>query len=147
MKYIYLSKGKRAIVDDEDYSGLMEYRWSFNNGYASRQGKSVNYSKREIIYMHQQILGKRAGLEIDHIDRDRLNNRRSNLRHVTRRENMHNKDYSRLYHPISGFKYVYRNRRGWAVVLRVNGERKYIGNFQDSYKAHRAAERARLLYM
>jgi hypothetical protein len=45
--------------------------------------------------MHRQILGVSVGGEIDHINRDRLDNRRGNLRKVTRRENCANRGLSR----------------------------------------------------
>jgi len=70
-------------VDDEDYEQLSKYRWYNNNGYAHRieEGRSI--------LMHRQILNILDNVDLvgDHIDHDRLNNTKSNLRACTTREN------------------------------------------------------------
>lgn len=84
-------KGKvvaSALVDDEDFAALSEYHWCrHSRGYAKRRVQG-----NVQILMHRQIMGDAPadGLEVDHINRCKLDNRRSNLRWVTRSENVRN---------------------------------------------------------
>ncbi len=100
-KEIPLTQGLVAIVDDADYEYLSQFKWcarkAGNTYYAVRQ------ENKRFICMHIQIIGRRPGLEIDHIDGNGLNNRRSNLRFVTLRQNQQNRLYRRYskYHGVS----------------------------------------------
>lgn len=89
MKKIYLNKDKRAftMVDDCDYEELSKYHWMLgNHGYAYRQ-ISMNGRVISSIALHRQIIEPHDDLVPDHIDRNKLNNQRSNLRLVTQTEN------------------------------------------------------------
>jgi len=94
MKEIELSQGFKALVDEEDYPAVSQYKWSVmrhkgNNYYALRMEK-IN-GRNKVVLMHRFILGKiPEGYEVDHINRNGLDNRRSNLRIVTRQENLAN---------------------------------------------------------
>ena len=96
MKLIPLTKGYFAQVDDDDFKSINQHKWFVQiNHYKSR---SVYYAARSIkndngkpgmLFMHQVILGgKKDGFVSDHIDFDGLNNRRSNLRYLTHRDNL-----------------------------------------------------------
>jgi hypothetical protein len=85
MKYIPLTKGLVTTVDDDDYEYLNQFKWFLSNGYAYRRN-GYGY-----MAMHREILRVPKGLETDHIDLNRLNNQRANLRVCTRRQNMANK--------------------------------------------------------
>lgn len=88
-----LTKGKVAIVDEADYMRLSRWKWSYSNsGYAMR-GTTAGGKKSRGYTMHRQILGliHGDGKEVDHINKDRLDNRRANLRVVTRKENCANR--------------------------------------------------------
>jgi hypothetical protein len=72
-----------AIVDEEDYEAVQPHRWHLTDtGYAARWtgGRKARYRIR----MHRQILGLERGdrRQADHINRDKLDNRRHNLRIV-----------------------------------------------------------------
>ena len=105
MKKIYLTRGKYAIVDDEDFKILNMHRWyCSNHGYAVR-GKSIGGIKRSIsakfrdnrlfekrklitVPMHRQILNCPDDMVVDHINGDKLDNRKENLRICTSSENV-----------------------------------------------------------
>lgn len=86
---IELTQGKRAIIDDEDYELVSKYKWHFDGRYAAHKG-------RKKIYMHRLIMGK-SPLDVDHINRDKLDNRRKNLRFCTRSQNLLNKKVKGVY--------------------------------------------------
>src|SRR5690606_30033579 len=157
---------KVAIVDDEDFERLSRYKWFYHDqGYAARSAW-VN-GKRRTIYMHREIMqppkgaqidhvnGKRRGvfmhrqimqppkdLEVDHINGDKLDNRRSNLRIVTRQQNRFNerprKGTSSKYKGVSWYKQT----RRWEAYIKINGKKKRIGYFNDEIEAALAYDRA-----
>lgn len=89
-KEIPLTQGKVAIVDDEDYAALSQYKWQVT------KRRHTCYARRAIgggkyLYMHTAILGKKEGFMADHINGNGLDNRRDNLRLVTQRQNSQNR--------------------------------------------------------
>jgi hypothetical protein len=94
MKKISLGNSRFTIVDDEDYPKLSEHIWNAvettNTYYAEASFRSAN-GERITKTMHCIIMGSPTGLEVDHINGNGLDNRRENLRVVTRRENAQNK--------------------------------------------------------
>lgn len=88
MKKISLSQGKVAIVDDEDFEFLSQWKWHVvGGGYAARSVRHAG--KRFLIYMHRALL---EADEVDHINRNKLDNRRANLRACDRSGNMLNRE-------------------------------------------------------
>ncbi len=105
-KHIPLNKGKFAIVDDDDYPKISKFKWSINSyGYAIRNysysAKNIRYKyfkktdntikNQKIIYMHSQIMTIPCGMICDHVNRNKLDNRKSNLRVVTASQNSTNR--------------------------------------------------------
>jgi hypothetical protein len=87
MKTIFLSNGGVTMVDDEDFAFLSQWSWYRTpDGYAARSIWSGEPRKLSRVWMHREILGVKNGL-CDHVNRDKLDNRRSNLRHATFRLN------------------------------------------------------------
>lgn len=86
---IPLTKGKVAIVDAADYPELQRYSW-----YYVVTGSDCGYARATIngkpVYMHRFLMQAPAGSEVDHIDLNRLNNCRSNLRIVNAAQNQCN---------------------------------------------------------
>jgi hypothetical protein len=92
MKRIPLSQGKTALVDDEDFGWLSQYKWYFDR-YAWRYEKNVDGSRRRVA-MHREVLGLSFGdgVEVDHRDRNKLNNQKGNLRKGRRKDNNGNRN-------------------------------------------------------
>lgn len=86
MKKIKLTKDKFAIVDDEDFEYLNQWKWLFDR-YASRQEGNYEKGTRKMIYMHRLIMKTPDGFDTDHINGNKLDNRKENLRIVTRQLN------------------------------------------------------------
>jgi hypothetical protein len=88
-------ENKSFKIDKNDYPLIMDYKWFLNNqGYPYTFGKgSVNFGKRgktlhKFLFRKQHI---EKGYVIDHINRDKLDNRRNNLRIITQKENSYNR--------------------------------------------------------
>lgn len=89
MKTINLTQDKTAIVDDEDFETVSCYKWFYHhNGYAVRNDYSSG--KHKTVHMHRVINNTPDGFETDHINGDKLDNRRENLRTATRSQNRAN---------------------------------------------------------
>lgn len=140
-----------AIVDAEDYEYLMQWQWHPEwHGYATRS-KRINL-KTLSIKMHRIILGRILDRELqskektDHINGDRLDNRRCNLRLATHAENMQN---CRLRNDnTSGYKGVSwdTSKNKWIAQIMVNKKNKYLGRFDTPEEGHEAYKKAALLY-
>lgn len=108
MKQIPLTQGKFALVDDEDYEWLMQWKWCVAirgaNAYAVRRHRETPGGRASILLMHRVIASPGARQEVDHINGVGLDNRRENLRVCSRSENQCN--VGRLSNNKSGFKGV-----------------------------------------
>jgi HNH endonuclease/AP2 domain len=132
-----------ALIDDED-APQAEYRWHRGGkGYARRRA----YSEGRWIYLHRVIIRAPNDRQADHINGDRLDNRRGNLRLVTAAQQGHNQGLHS--NSTSGYRGVswHRNRRKWVAGVRVNGKKHFIGSFNektDAAEATRAFREANL---
>lgn len=133
-----LGKGKFALVDDEDYRLLAAVPWLMHRqGYARRS--NVKYLDG---LMHRYVIGAKSGDFVDHLNGDKLDNRRSNLRIASRSQNGANRPP--LSSNKSGYKGVSWNRRWnrWHAQIRLGGRSRSIGNFLDPIDAARAYDGA-----
>ena len=148
MQKIQLSgnhKNKFVLVDDEDFEKFNKIKWYLNPddyAYTSRAGKK----------MHREILPAPAGMDIDHINRNRLDNRKINLRIVTHLINLTNREFkientSRKKYKTntSGFKGVNLQKYGkyeyWRAYLYFKGKIINIGKFKSAEEAAKAYDK------
>lgn len=145
MKTIPLSSGRAfAIVDDDLADELLAFSWQLNHGYASR--KQPRGLRPSNVYMHRQILGLSADsrVEVDHIDGNKLDNRRCNLRVATHAENGQNHRGWRRRPVTSRFRGVYYRDGYWVAQCAVGGKYHRIGKFPSEIEAAIAADEWRL---
>lgn len=127
VKKIPLTQGKFAIVDDSDYDYLSKFIWTRGGDYVVTRSTCSGEQQK----MHRLIMGAKIGEEIDHINHDKYDNRRSNLRICTRPQNQHNL-------PIkitnkSGYKGVHFNKQinRWVSQIKQAGKTVHIGSHKN----------------
>jgi hypothetical protein len=140
-KWIPLGKGKAAIVDEEDYHHLMQWNWHVSAfGYAVRfigpRGKS------KVVWMHREILGTPPGIQTDHANQNRLDNRKQNLRQCTATQNQGNR-WKSQHAKTSKFKGVYwsKHQNRFAAYGRQGSKNRRLGSFQSEVEAAKAYNR------
>lgn len=129
MKKIKLTKNKFAIVDNEDYEWLKHLEWQYH---------SAGYAICNHLLMHRLILKPNRAQDIDHIDGNRLNNQKSNLRIAPKFHNHWNR--KKRANTSSQFKGVCWSKRDkkWTARIIYKGKRICLGNFLDEYDAAKA---------
>lgn len=146
MKRIPLLKDKYALVDDEDFDYLNQWNWQTNAyGYAVRSKYVGNY-KGVTYYMHREIMSTPKGKDTDHINRDKLDNRKQNLRICKHANNMKNLGLRK--DNTSGVKGVrwHKQLQKWNARIHVNGKEISLGCFHDLKEAAKAYKDASIKY-
>lgn len=130
-----------AKVDDGDFARLSAHRWhQGGRGYARRYERIGG--KRVVVAMHQSVFGEvPAGMILDHINRDRLDNRRENLRACAHRHNIANQD-GHVLQRATPFKGVAVHKKAWRARITVGGRSQHIGCFPSPAEAALAYDRA-----
>ena len=151
---IPLTKGKVATIDEVD-AHLSNYKWCLHDmGYAMKGFKyrENNVKKQGINFLHHSIMGRPLnGLVVDHIDGNKLNNTRGNLRIVTFRENTSNRRIHRGEKHKSckclGVHICKRNYGGkihtyFRSIISINGKQKHLGYFKTEEEGAEAYQKA-----
>lgn len=128
MKEIQLTHGKTAIVDDDDFEMVSKTKW-----YADRKGYVKNWKGQKI---HRLIAKTPEGMATDHIDGDKLNNQKSNLRICTDMQNKWNRTKTKKNR--SGFKGVSPNHGGFQAQIYFKKKHFHLGLFPTAELAHAA---------
>lgn len=153
METINLTKGYAVIVDDED-ADLASYRWHAlvagpRHIYASRHRRKSEGDGRGVVLLHREIasrMGAIQGMDVDHISGDTLDCRRANLRSVSHRDNIRNRQigtdntsghlgvtYSarqgaKPWRAMLGSKFLgWHSSKEEAIAARLNAEREQWG--------------------
>lgn len=130
------NKGKEILVDDIDYDKYHSCFWSLN---------SCGYVGSSLGFLHHLILGKKRGLVVDHINNNKLDNRRENLRHVS---SSFNNGRTKGKGASSGYKGVsyYKRNRKYQVQIRTNGKQIALGYYHSKEEAARVYDEAAIKY-
>ena len=135
---IPLTQGYVAIVDDDMYEYLMQWKWTYSNGYAVRADKS-GWSRGQVL-MHRVVAQAPDGIDVDHKDLDRLNCTRENLRLASRSQNGANRPATKR--NTTGYKGVQPSgnayKRPYRAEIRFLGKNIYLGSFETAEEAARA---------
>lgn len=141
---IVLSTGQICFIDAADWAFISQWKWQLNSkGYACRRPTTFG-GKHKTILMHRLIMSTPPHLEVDHINHNKLDNRRDNLRNVTRSQNHLNRSISKR--NTSGVAGVIfdKIRNRWRASIRVNCKTKELGRFvklEDAIAARMMAEK------
>jgi hypothetical protein len=131
MKEIQVTQGFIALVDDEDFEYLNQFKWHI------KKDRSTNYATTNIkhdggyktITMHRFILDAIKGVQVDHINHNGLDNQKHNLRLCSNSQNQMNRGYYR--NCTSKYKGVsfYKKTKKWKAYIKINGKRINLGYY------------------
>lgn len=146
MKQIELTQGQIALIDDEDFDLVSQYKWYTDKTkktiYARAHNRKKNNGNQEKVKMHRLILNPPDGLHTDHINGNGLDNRRSNLRACTKAQNAQNQRHktggSSKYKGVCWHKLT----KKWHASIGIDGKIKYLGLFIDEKEAAKAYNNA-----
>lgn len=141
--YVPLTKGFEAVIDTADVPLVGNYNWCAQvcreHVYAIRMSPRDPVTKKQtLIIMHRVLTDAPVGMDVDHRDRDGLNNRRSNLRVCTKSQNAFNR--KRMSTNTSGVKGVSLDRASgkWTAYVCVDGVNSIVGRFKTLAEAKAA---------
>lgn len=138
--HVILRTGDEMICDLEDWEGLKQFTWTKDKwGYATSH---INGKRRKF---HVQVKGNKNGYVVDHKDRNKLNNKKINLRFLTKAGNAINSKLSK--NNTSGIKGVQKARSGrWVARLSLGGKNMYLGTYDTIEEAAQARKEAEEKY-
>lgn len=158
MREIELTQGQVALVDEGIYELLSQRKWLAHKSrgiFYARRGEASNgrsRNKQITVFMHniiwEQINGRPVpeGLEVDHIDRNGLNNQYSNFRLATRAQQTQNRGMCK--NNTSGYMGVSwaKDRQKNYAYISVDNKRKNLGYFDDPIEAAHVRDQAEIKY-
>lgn len=139
-----------ALIDITDADWASQWTWGITNGYVTRTEWNGGGANRRMFYLHRELMRliPGDGIEVDHIDRDRLNNRRTNLRVVTHAQQLQNRPqvnngWTSQYRGVSWHALTQK----WRARVEIDGESHYLGIFSTEEEAAEVARAARARLM
>lgn len=135
---VYNNKGDFTLIDIEDWNKIKDYYWSLKSGYW--------YNKQLNTSLHRFLMMPNDNEEVDHINRDKNDNRKENLRIVLHFQNTKNR--SRQYNNKSGYTGVCfdNTKHKWRARITVNNKVIYLGYYKQLEDAVRVRKEAEIKY-
>lgn len=151
-KEIQLTQGKIAIVDGEDFELLNQWKWYYRKSAGKKTGYALRNQYMEggiqkTIQMHRVILNcPDVSTQVDHINGDGIDNRKSNLRTCTANGNVQNQGLRKC--NTTGYKgIIFRpDLKKWQAYITADRKRIHLGYHQDKKIAALAYNEAALKY-
>ena len=147
MKEIPLTRGKVALVDDDDFEYLNAHKWyadPIRHTYDAKRRVRRPDGGWTSLYMHHAILRVDAKCsEVDHVDRNGLNNQRLNLRAATCSQNRHNcrkPSHGKTSAFIGVTLRQQKKMAKWVAQIQVAGRNLYLGIFKSETDAANARD-------
>jgi hypothetical protein len=134
-KYIQLKHGT-AIIDEQDFDRINQYKWnSVDNDGTGKRHYATCKIRGMTVYMHRMVMGAQSGETVDHIDGNGLNNSRENLRFVVPSQNNMNQRVRE--DNTSGHKGISwcPDREKYQVYINVDRKRKSLGRYRTLEEA------------
>ena len=145
---IRLTQGRVAIVEARDFERLSKWNWHYQHkhdheGYAARNIRNVRGGNQSRVLMHRYIMGAEPREEIDHINGNGLDNRRSNLRFSTHSQNLANmrRDPDGKSSQYKGVSLTERKAKPWRARIRYHYKGIHLGYFATEEEAARAYDK------
>ena len=139
MKEMILRDGRKTLLDDDDFELFNRNLWGVNsNGYARRGvGK-----RAKTLLLHRLVIDAPEGMFVDHINCDKLDNRKSNLRLCTSSQNKMNVGLKS--NNTTGYKGVSfrKDRNKYRASIELNGKTFRLGTYTDPVEAAKAYDEA-----
>lgn len=151
MKEIQLTKGYAAIVDDDDYEKVNQYKWYAQTKRYVQYARRVAYKNggQFTVSMHRFVMDCPDDMQVDHINHNGLDNRKENLRICTNQENSRNM-IKRKPTTLGLIKGVVISKciksKPYKAHIRYNGKTKDIGYFANVEDAAKAYDKKALEY-
>jgi hypothetical protein len=162
MKEIKLTQNKVALVDDEDFEYINQFKWrTLKTKCAVYAIRTIRQNKiKECILMHRLIMGTPKDQDIDHINRNGLDNKKLNLRNCSRSENLCNRRHfgkskytgvvvSDIVHKYiskkTGVTSIFLQHSIWAALY-FNKEKYYLGACKTEEQAAKRYDMAALYF-
>lgn len=139
--YVELNKNQTMICDTDDWERLGYIKWNvYKAGYATGRDSVTG----KTVFFHCEVIGRKDGLVVDHINHNKLDNRKSNLRLVPQRVNMLNKLI--IPNAKSGVPGVSFHHGKWEAKVWVHKKPIKLGRFDNMEDAVRARKEAEETY-
>lgn len=151
MREITLTQGKIALIDDEDFEKINQYKWyawhyDKKDGFYAFRSALLN-NNRQPLAMHRQIMGSVNSFCVDHINGNGLDNRKVNLRFCTRQQNQFNRKDCNKNNKLLVKGVIWdKPRKKFRVGIKINRKPIYLGRYNTLFEAEQAYKKAEIKY-